>query len=95
MMHPHKLATFFVAVGGGIWLFGSLGVLITRLIKCISLSGRTFKNDLKTKRLIQNNANIQTLLRIYVHHAGRKFIVNILNLSRTCALPIHSVHKVG
>lgn len=67
---PHKLATFFVAVGGGIWLLGSLGVLITRFIKYISLSGRTFKNDLKTKRLIQNNANIQTLLRIYVHHAG-------------------------
>ncbi|MEQ1411591.1 M48 family metallopeptidase [Acinetobacter indicus] len=63
-------ATPFVALGGIIWLIGSLGVLITRFIKYLNLSGRTFKNDLKTKRLIQNNANIQTLLRIYVHHAG-------------------------
>ncbi|WP_104491681.1 M48 family metalloprotease [Acinetobacter indicus] len=63
-------ATPFVALGGMIWLIGSLGVLITRFIKYLNLSGRTFKNDLKTKRLIQNNANIQTLLRIYVHHAG-------------------------
>ncbi|WP_104489697.1 M48 family metalloprotease [Acinetobacter indicus] len=62
--------TPFVALGGMIWLIGSLGVLITRFIKYLNLSGRTFKNDLKTKRLIQNNANIQTLLRIYVHHAG-------------------------
>lgn len=63
-------ATPFVALGGMIWLIGSLGMLITRFIKYLNLSGRTFKNDLKTKRLIQNNANIQTLLRIYVHHAG-------------------------
>jgi Zn-dependent protease with chaperone function len=66
----HKFATSFVAVGGVIWLIGSLGILITRFIKYLTLGGRTFKNDLKTRRLIQNNANIQTLLRIYVHHAG-------------------------
>jgi Zn-dependent protease with chaperone function len=68
--HTHKFATFFVAMGGVIWLIGSLGVLITRFIKYISLGGRTFKNDQKTKRLIQNDANVQTLLRIYVHHSG-------------------------
>ena len=68
--HVHKFATFFVAVGGLIWLIGSLGVLITRLIKYVSLGGRTFRNDQKTKRLIQNDAIIQTLLRIYVHHSG-------------------------
>ncbi|MEK5772625.1 peptidase M48, partial [Acinetobacter variabilis] len=28
------------------------------------------KNDMKTRRLMQNDANIQTLMRIYVHHAG-------------------------
>lgn len=68
--HTHKFATSFVALGGIIWLIGSLGVLITRLIKYISLGGRTFKNDQKTRRLIQNDANVQTLLRIYVHHSG-------------------------
>ncbi|MCG4607134.1 hypothetical protein L0O74_12470, partial [Bifidobacterium longum] len=68
--HTHKFATFFVAMGGVIWLIGSLGVLITRFIKYISLGGRTFKNDQKTRRLIQNDANVQTLLRIYVHHSG-------------------------
>lgn len=66
----HKFATSFVAMGGVIWLIGSLGVLITRFIKYISLGGRTFKNDQKTRRLIQNDANVQTLLRIYVHHSG-------------------------
>ncbi|WP_445660513.1 M48 family metalloprotease [Acinetobacter sp. F16] len=68
--HTHKFATFFVAMGGVIWLIGSLGVLITRFIKYISLGGRTFKNDQKTRRLIQNDANVQTLLRVYVHHSG-------------------------
>lgn len=66
----HKLETSLVAIGGVIWLIGSLGVLITRLIKYLTLGGRTFYNDHKTKRLLLNNANVQTLLRIYVHHAG-------------------------
>lgn len=66
----NKVETFYVAIGAVIWLIGSLGVLITRFIKYISLGGRTFKNDQKTRRLIQNDANIQTLLRIHVHHSG-------------------------
>lgn len=66
----HKLETTFVAIGGVIWLIGSLGVLITRLIKYITLGGRTLYNDNKTRRLLLNDANVQTLLRIYVHHAG-------------------------
>lgn len=66
----HKLETSFVAIGGVIWLIGSLGVLITRLIKYLSLGSRTLYNDHKTKRLLLNDANVQTLLRIYVHHAG-------------------------
>lgn len=70
MQDQHKLSTAFIALGGVIWLFGSLGVLINRMVKYITLSGRTFENDLSTKELIKNNANIQLLLRIYVHHAG-------------------------
>lgn len=66
----NKFETFYVAVGAVIWLIGSLGVLISRFIKYISLGGRTYKNDRKTRRLIQNDANIQTLLRIHVHHSG-------------------------
>lgn len=66
----HKLETSFVAIGGVIWLIGSLGILITRLIKYFSLGGRTLYNDQKSRRLLLNNANVQTLLRIYVHHAG-------------------------
>lgn len=69
-MRENKFETVFVTIGAIIWLVGSLGVLITRFIKFITLGGRTYKNDQKTKRLIQNDANIQTLLRIYVHHSG-------------------------
>lgn len=65
-----SLETVFVAIGGVIWLIGSLGVLITRLIKFITLGSRTLRNDVKTRQLLGNNANVQTLLRIYVHHAG-------------------------
>jgi Zn-dependent protease with chaperone function len=70
VLRENKFETFYVAIGAAIWLFGSLGILISRFIKYISLGGRTYKNDQKTRRLIQNDANIQTLLRIYVHHAG-------------------------
>ena len=62
--------TTFVATGGVIWLIGSWGVLVTHCIKILTLGGRTLKNDMKTRRLMQNDANIQTLMRIYVHHAG-------------------------
>lgn len=66
----HHLETGFVIVGGVIWLIGSLGVLITRLMKFITLGGRTLENDQYTRRLLKSNTSIQTLLRIYVHHAG-------------------------
>ncbi|CAM4257073.1 M48 family metalloprotease [Acinetobacter pragensis] len=69
-VRENKFETVFVAIGAVIWLIGSLGVLITRFIKFITLGGHTYRNDQKTKRLIQNDANIQTLLRIYVHHSG-------------------------
>ena len=71
-IHPNKFETLFVAMGGLIWLIGSLGILITRCIKYISLRSRTFRNDQKTRRLSQNDANVQALLRIYVHHLGSK-----------------------
>ena len=63
-------ATFYVAIGGLIWLIGSLGVFVTRLFKYMMLSNHTFRNDLGTQQRIQSAANVQTLLRIYVHHAG-------------------------
>ncbi|MFT4021003.1 MAG: peptidase M48 [Acinetobacter sp.] len=66
----NKFETILVALGGVIWLMGSMGLLISRFIKFITLSGRTFKNDRNTLQLIGHDANIQTLLRIYVHHAG-------------------------
>ena len=68
--YRNKFETLFVATGGIIWLIGSLGVLITRAIKYLSLSTRTYQNDQKTKRLIQGDANVQALLRVYVHPAG-------------------------
>jgi hypothetical protein len=72
-----------------IWLIGSLGVLITRLIKYLTLSGRTFRNDYKTMQLIQNNANIQTLFESMCIMQVRKFIVYFLNRLHICVLPTH------
>lgn len=66
----NKFETVLVALGGIIWLMGSLGLLISRFVKFVTLSGRTFKNDTETQALISNDTNLQTLLRIYVHHAG-------------------------
>ncbi|MBF7682138.1 peptidase M48 [Acinetobacter sp. B5B] len=66
----HKFESVLVAIGGIIWLMGSLGLLISRLVKYFTLSGRTFKNDVQTQALLQRDTNLQTLLRIYVHHAG-------------------------
>ncbi len=66
----HRFETILVAIGGVIWLTGSMGILITRFIKYLTLSRRTFRNDLKTLQLMDSHANLQTLLRIYVHHAG-------------------------
>ncbi|MBF7694981.1 M48 family metalloprotease [Acinetobacter rathckeae] len=66
----YKFETVLIAVGGMIWLMGSLGLLISRLVKYFTLSGRTFKNDIQIQALLHSDTNLQTLLRIYVHHAG-------------------------
>ncbi|MFG0636243.1 M48 family metallopeptidase [Acinetobacter soli] len=66
----HRFETILVTIGGVIWLTGSMGILITRFIKYLTLSRRTFRNDMKTLQLMDSHANLQTLLRIYVHHAG-------------------------
>ncbi|AOA58722.1 M48 family metalloprotease [Acinetobacter larvae] len=66
----NKFETLFVAVGGLIWLFGCLGVLVARLIKYCTLRRRTYYNDTATAKMVEHQANIQTLLRIYAHHAG-------------------------
>ena len=93
-IHPNKFETFFVALGGSIWLIGSLGVLITRFIKYVTLRHRTFYNDQKTKRLIQSDANIQALLRIHVHHVGSKiyheYAESIAHMCFANSLSIHN-----
>lgn len=67
---PSRFEAIYVAIGGVIWLLGCLGVLISRLIKYWGLSSRTFRNDKRTMRLMQNQNNLQTLLRIHAHHDG-------------------------
>ena len=65
-----RFEAIFVAIGGVIWLVGCIGVLISRMIKYWGLSGRTYRNDQRTMRLLQNQNNLQTLLRVHAHHDG-------------------------
>ncbi len=93
--YKHKFETVFVAVGGVIWLAGSLGVLITRFIKYLTLSGRTFRNDQKTMRLLKI-ALIPKLYCVFTFTIlVRRFIVLILNRLHICVLQIHLARKVG
>lgn len=65
-----KFSTIYIVLGGIIWLMGSFGILMNRITKYSIFYGHTFKNDQKTQKILQSDANLQTLLRIYVHHAG-------------------------
>lgn len=54
----NKFETVLVALGGIIWLMGSLGLLISRFVKFVTLSGRTFKNDTETQALISDRKSV-------------------------------------
>lgn len=68
--HLRPLGVYYVMVGSLVWLLGSVGVLIARIFKYVTLGGQAFKHDLNTQDLVKSTANIQTLLRIHVHAVG-------------------------
>ena len=60
----------FIAIGGLVWLVGSLGVLMARLLKFAILRQREFMADAASMQFTRSNGVLQALLRIRTHHVG-------------------------
>ncbi|WP_051526591.1 M48 family metalloprotease [Alkanindiges illinoisensis] len=60
----------FIAIGGLVWLVGSLGVLMARLLKFAILRQREFLADASSMQFTRTNGVLQALLRIRTHHIG-------------------------
>ncbi|MFU8927945.1 M48 family metallopeptidase [Acinetobacter puyangensis] len=63
-------AAIYVALGGFIWLLGSLGVIASRILKFIIFYYREFKTDLAACELVDQQYLLHALTRIYVHDQG-------------------------
>ena len=60
----------FIVVGGMIWLIGSVGVLMARLIKFAILRQREYFADAASVQFTRSPGVLQALLRIRAHHVG-------------------------
>ncbi len=60
----------FIIVGGLIWLIGSVGVLMVRLIKFAILRQREYFADAASVQFTRSYGVLQALLRIRAHHVG-------------------------
>lgn len=60
----------FIATGGLIWLVGSLGVLMARLLKYAILRQREYLADAASLQFTRSNGVLQALLRIRAHQEG-------------------------
>lgn len=60
----------FIATGGLVWLVGSLGVLMARLLKFAILRQREYLADAASLQFTRSNGVLQALLRIRAHHEG-------------------------
>lgn len=80
-----KFAAVYVAWGGFIWLLGSLGVLISRLMKFLLYTWREYRVDQRTLNLIDEMDLLHCLSRIYVHAYGSQiFRVESEALAHMC-----------
>lgn len=60
----------FIILGGLIWLIGSTGVLMARLIKFAILRQREYFADAASVQFTRSYGVLQALLRIRAHHVG-------------------------
>lgn len=60
----------FVLIGGLIWLFGSIGILISRVLKYLLLHRRWFLADAASAKYVHSNGLLRALLRIRAHEHG-------------------------
>lgn len=85
----------FIAIGGLVWLLGSLGVLMARLLKLAILRQHEFLADASSMQLTRNNGVLQALLRIRTHHVGTQlhgiYTESISHLCFGQALHAHSL----
>ncbi|XID74207.1 M48 family metalloprotease [Alkanindiges sp. WGS2144] len=85
----------FIVAGGLVWLAGSLGVLMARLLKFAILRQREFLADASSLQFTRSNGVLQALLRIRAHHTGTQLHgVYAESISHFCfgqALHTHSL----
>ena len=80
-----RLSAVYVALGSFIWLVGSLGVLVTRLFKCILLYRRVLTTDYNVIEWLDPQNILHALTRIYIHELGSQlFRVQSEALSHYC-----------
>lgn len=60
----------FIIVGGIVWLAGSLGLLMARLLKFAILRQREYFADAASVQFTRSYGVLQALLRIRAHHVG-------------------------
>lgn len=80
-----KFAAIYVAWGGFIWLLGSLGVLISRIVKFLLYVRREYPVDQQTLSFVAEEDLLHALSRIYVHTYGSQlFRVESEALAHMC-----------
>lgn len=80
-----KLGAVYVSLGAFIWLIGSLGVLVTRLFKCIIFYDRIAQIDYRVTEWMDTQNILHALTRIYIHDLGSQlFRVESEALSHYC-----------
>ncbi|TXJ10094.1 MAG: peptidase M48 [Acinetobacter sp.] len=63
-------AAIYLALGGFIWLLGSVGILTSRILKFMIFYRRQLEMDVNTCELVEQQYLLHALTRIYVHDRG-------------------------
>lgn len=63
-------SAIFVALGGFIWLIGSLGVIVSRMLKSLYFHMQDYDIDDEAAELLDQQYILHALTRLYVHKEG-------------------------